>query len=261
MQLHAVGERGQTGRRVVPIQTEVQREVVARSGRDHQERHAAFGGDAGDQSLRSVPTGDAEQIRPVGDGGAGNCGDVHPFRAAQQPHPGAERHGLLRQPEPDHFAATGARIHDQKRSTGRRRFVLAHPAVRAPQRGPGRDAGEQPERHRQQDDPEEMSGDVDDRDRRYRQHGDADREDAGDAPSRRGPPQTGQDDDQAADADREQDETAQSGKEEWDGYRADCAEQGAASRPPAARRNRLPFAVVRRRSLVRAHQHTPGGRF
>ncbi len=64
-QFDAVGERVQAGRRVVPVQAEVQREVVAGAGRDDHEGEAVSSRDAGYECLRSVAAGHAEQVRPA----------------------------------------------------------------------------------------------------------------------------------------------------------------------------------------------------
>ena len=61
--LLAVGQRAQAGRRVVPIQAEIQREVIAGAGADHQHRHVVLGGDAGDQRLGAVAAGHAQAGR------------------------------------------------------------------------------------------------------------------------------------------------------------------------------------------------------
>ncbi len=58
-----------------------------------------LGGDAGHQRLGPVPAGHAEQVSAVGRRLSGQGGHVHRPRALQQRHLGAQRFGLVLQPE------------------------------------------------------------------------------------------------------------------------------------------------------------------
>ena len=74
--LHPVPERLEAGGRILPVQPEVEREVVAGAGADDEERHVVLGGDLRHQGLRAVATGHAEQVRAAGQGVAGELLDV-----------------------------------------------------------------------------------------------------------------------------------------------------------------------------------------
>ena len=52
--------------RILPVDPEVQCEVVSRSGRDAHERKVVFDGDGGDKGLGAVPSGHTEAIGPAG---------------------------------------------------------------------------------------------------------------------------------------------------------------------------------------------------
>ena len=58
-----------------------------------------LGGDAGHQRLGPVPAGHAEQVRAIGHRFAGQGGHVHGSWALQQRDLGAQRFGLVVQPE------------------------------------------------------------------------------------------------------------------------------------------------------------------
>ena len=68
MQFLAVGEGFQAGRGIVAVQPEVQREVVAGPGADHQEGQVVLGCDSRDQCLGSVAAGDAEEVGAISGG-------------------------------------------------------------------------------------------------------------------------------------------------------------------------------------------------
>ncbi len=94
----------QTRGGILPIQSEVESEMVAGSGADHHERKPVFRRDRRDQGLRSVTTRDAEQVRPALDGLLRQLGDVELLRTAQQHHFGPEFLGLVLQVETDNLA-------------------------------------------------------------------------------------------------------------------------------------------------------------
>ena len=88
-QLDAVAEPVEAGRRVLPVQPEIEGEVVAGTGRDDQQREVVLGGDAGDQRLGAVPAGHAEQVGAVGHRHAGELTDIDGPGTLQQRDLGA----------------------------------------------------------------------------------------------------------------------------------------------------------------------------
>ncbi len=145
-ELHPVGEGFQAPRRVVPVEPEVQGEVVARPGRNHHERHPVLRRHTRHQRLRPVTTRRTEQVRAPGDGLTGEPDDVPGAGRIEQHHVSAERLRLLLQPETPHLSAARARIHQQT-GTFRRRDRTAGsraPHRVRPQRGPARDGGQRP---------------------------------------------------------------------------------------------------------------------
>ena len=80
-QFFPVSEGIQAGGGVLPVQPEVEGEMVAGPGADHQEGQAVLGGDAGHQRLGSVTSGHAEQVGAIGHRLAGQGSHVHGSRA------------------------------------------------------------------------------------------------------------------------------------------------------------------------------------
>jgi hypothetical protein len=154
---HAVGERIQAGRRVLPVQPQVQREVVAGAGADHQERKSMLGGDPGHQRLGPVPARHAEQVRAAGHRLPGQRRHVYRARAVQQRHLRAQRFGLVLQPEPGDLPAPRPRVHDQERALRRRNLPAGHPQVADArgQRPPARARRQHDQCHRYQGDPQQ----------------------------------------------------------------------------------------------------------
>src|SRR5580700_8034099 len=132
-QLDSIGQSTQTGGRVLAIQPQVEGEVIARARADDDERDAVLGRDPGHEGLRSVASGDAEQVGACLDGLAGHLGDIDGLGAANEEHLGAEFFGLALQVELRDLPAAGLRVHDQVRVSGRRlRWVLGPaPAARS----------------------------------------------------------------------------------------------------------------------------------
>ena len=100
------GEGGQAGRRIVAVQPEVHREVVAGARADDQEREIMLGGDPGYQGLRPVASRHAEQVRPGSDRLPGQLRHVHDAWAFEQHHLSPQCLGLLLQPELRHLPVT-----------------------------------------------------------------------------------------------------------------------------------------------------------
>ena len=154
-QFFPVGEPVQAGGGVFAVQPEVEGEVVAGAGADHQERQVVLGGDAGHERLGPIPAGHPEQVGAVGHRLAGQRRHVHHPRAFQQRHLGAQLLRLLGQPELGDLPPTRPRVHDHKRppracrQDGGHGRVLAVGAERGP-RGPGRGHHQ---RHRHHGDP------------------------------------------------------------------------------------------------------------
>ena len=115
--LHPVAQRVEAAGRVLPVQPEVESEVVAGAGADHQERHVVLGGDLRDERLGAVAARDTEQVRPRGERVAGELLHVG-VRTVEQRHLRAQRLGPLLQPEPGDLAASRAGVHDEERPQG-----------------------------------------------------------------------------------------------------------------------------------------------
>ena len=120
------GQGGQAGRRILAVQPEVHREVVAGARADDQEREIMLGGDPGHQGLCPVASRYTEQVRPGGDRSPGQLGHVHDARAFKQHHLGPQRFGLLLQPELRYLPAARPRVHDQESASGRRDLPYRH---------------------------------------------------------------------------------------------------------------------------------------
>jgi hypothetical protein len=194
-----------------------------------------LGGDGGHQRLGAVPTGHPEQVGAAGDRVPGQPGDVDGPRSLQHGHLGAERLGLLPQPEPDHLPATRPRVHDQERPARRLDRQLDGPVRRrhaAPQRGPAGHRGQRQQHGADDDDPEQVRPDREHRDA----HDRADRQHDADQPYRPavGEGQPGADHDErqvAGDHEREQQATPARGGQREDRSHQE-GEQGEPGQPP-----------------------------
>ena len=175
-----VGEGIKAGGRILAVQSQVQGEVVAGPGADHQEGQAVLGGDPGHQRLGSVATGHPEQIGAIGYRLAGQGGDVHNPRAVQQHHLGAQRLRLVLQPEFDHLPPARPRVHDQERParTCRRDGRHGRVLTAAAQRGPADGGREHHQRHRHDGDPQQVGHRIGHQD----EHGRRDDQDQRDPP-------------------------------------------------------------------------------
>ena len=114
-QLQPVGQAVEAFGRVVAIEPEVQREVVAGARADDQERQVVLGRDAGDERLGAVPAGNAQQVGAAGHRVPGEGGDVDDARAIQERHLGTHGLGLLLEPELRHLPPARPRVHHQER--------------------------------------------------------------------------------------------------------------------------------------------------
>ncbi len=215
--------------------------MIARARADHHEREAVLGGDAGHQGLRAVASGDAEQIGTFVDGIAGYLGDVDGLGAADEEHLGAEVFGLALQVELLDLPAAGLRVHDQVRVPGRRLGrVLGHAPVRLipGQRPPRGHARDQPDRGRQDRDPQQVPERVDDDHRDRRQDEDRKRQPAPDAPPGQEDVRGGQADDRGGHAHGHHGQALQPGHDHQDHDRQAC-EREAEARQPALRARAL----------------------
>ena len=101
--------------RVVAVEPEVQREVVAGARADDQERQVVLGRDASDERLGAVPAGNAQQVGAAGHRVPGEGGDVDDARAVQEGDLGTHGLGLLLEPELRHLPPARPRVHHQER--------------------------------------------------------------------------------------------------------------------------------------------------
>jgi hypothetical protein len=205
-ELDPVGERLQAPGRVLPVQPEVEGEVVAGAGRDDQQRDVVLGGDPGHQRLGPISAGHPQQVGPVGHRRAGQLVHVHGPRPLEQGDLGPEGLGLVLETEPGHLPPARARVHDQIGPLGRRGVVLAHPlgydlaAQRRPAGGDGQ--SQQPQRH--QHDPHQPPARVQHQHHQRRQDGQGDNQPADKALVGQGPPHPGRGQGQADHADQHQ---------------------------------------------------------
>ena len=126
---------------VVAIQAEVQREVVARAGRDHHHRHAVFGGDGGDEGLRSVASGHANGVRSIGDRLASEGPQV--VARLENDGPDSTLTARVDQIEPLRLPAAGLQVHDEHSALGRRhRLARGRPGLERPDGEAERVAGQ-----------------------------------------------------------------------------------------------------------------------
>ncbi|MDL4814027.1 hypothetical protein QP089_07100 [Actinomadura sp. OS1-43] len=114
-EVDAVGERVQAGGGVVPVEAEIQGEVVAGAGRDDEERHVMAGRDRGDQGLGTVAARHPEQIGAGDHRALGQLRDVLRPSGIEHDDLGPELTRLLHQPEPFDLASARPRIHDEER--------------------------------------------------------------------------------------------------------------------------------------------------
>ena len=95
----AVAECVEAAGRVVAVQPEIEGEVVTRTGGDDHHRDVPLGRDARDEGLGPVTACHAEQVGPAVDRLARQRGHVDGPRAFEHGHLGAERGGLVPEPE------------------------------------------------------------------------------------------------------------------------------------------------------------------
>ena len=124
-QLDAIGEGIQAGGRVVTVQPEIEGEVVAGARRDDHHRDVPARGDTRHQGLGSVAAGDPEQVGPAVDRLPGERGHVDDPGTFEQGHLGAERGGLVVEPEFRDLPAARPWVHDHKWLPRRRRRMFA----------------------------------------------------------------------------------------------------------------------------------------
>jgi hypothetical protein len=185
MQLDAVAERAEAGRRVRAVQPQVQGEMVAGARRDHHEREAMLSGDAGHQRLGAVAARDAEQVTARRDRRARHLGHVDRLSTAHQEHLRPQRLRLPLEVELRHLPASRPGVHDQERVPGGRRRELGHPPVRhvRGQRRAPRRAGQEPARRGRQRHPEQAGERVHHEHRQRREDEHRQRKPAQDAPA------------------------------------------------------------------------------
>ncbi len=140
---------------------------------DRQEGHSVAGGHLGDQGLRAVAPGHAQQVRPLRDRAPGQGGHVLVGPGFEQDHLGARRPGPGRQVEAVHLAAPGERVHHDPRVTGRGRRAPPLPGdvVLGDQRGVPRGVGDQPQDEGRQGRPQHAVRGVEAQDRERSRHG------------------------------------------------------------------------------------------
>ena len=100
--------------RIVPVDPEVEGEVVARAGRDADEGKIVLDGDGGHQRLRAVTARHGQAVGPTSDGVAGQLLEVEP--AIEHDHLDAHALGEFDQPELRHLAAPRPGIADEDRA-------------------------------------------------------------------------------------------------------------------------------------------------
>jgi hypothetical protein len=150
----AVDEGVQGADDVVPIDAEVEGEVVARARRDAGERQPRLGGDSCHHRLRAVASGHGHGVGTVGDGGADQRPEVR--TGLQLDRLDAAGPGFHRQAVPRRLPVTGPRIDEQHgalRPLRRRQFdtgVERDPGSHVPDQGA--------EREQQQDAQESLVG-------------------------------------------------------------------------------------------------------
>jgi hypothetical protein len=183
----AVGERVQRAHHVVPVQAEVQREVVPGAGGDHHVRDLVLGGDGRDERLRAVPAGHADHVRPAGDRVLGELQQV----VALPQHDRLDPPGLalIHQPEPLRLSPAGLEVHDQDGMPGPGRRVEVHARVLGrpdgTQRHPGAAHGDQPQKHDHPDDEQPVVGRQQAPGEQGRRHGHEGQRDAADGAAAR----------------------------------------------------------------------------
>ena len=257
---NAVGQGPQARRRILPVQPQVQCEVIAGTRADHHERQVVLGGHLGHQRLRAVASGHAQQVRAMSDGLTSHLGHVDWLGSADEEHLGAQIFGLADQVELLHLPAAGLRVHDQVRVPGGwLRRALGHLPVRLipGQRQPRGHAGEQPacgqdRRFGQQvldrvDHDHRDRGQHEDRERHPAQHAPPGQEDVGGSQAHR----------HADHAHRQQRQALQPGQHH-DGHDCQGQQQETQARQPALRARAL--RVRRRRHGWHRHTARPSSR-
>ena len=154
--LVTVANRVERGQRVVPIESEVEAEVVARPDRDTEERHITLDGNARHQPERAVTAGRADRVGAGVDGVARELSDV--VAAFEHDHSDAGLAGGVGQPELLGLAVAAPAVDNQggmrntrpapdvrRRPRGERKQLAAHEDGdhRRPGRHPDRE-GHQP---------------------------------------------------------------------------------------------------------------------
>ena len=133
-QIHASFPAGHEGIQgsdhVVPVDAEVQGEVVASPGRYAGERQIVLGRDRGDERLRPIPARSGQGICPAGHRVLHQADDVVTGLQLDRLDPPRPR--LLRQIGTGRLATPGAWVPDHDRVAGPRRLGAAGPAVRTP---------------------------------------------------------------------------------------------------------------------------------
>ncbi len=172
VQFDSVAQRLETGHGVFPVQSEVEREVVACAGTDHQERNPLFRSHSRDQSLGAVATGNTEQIGSPRHRPARERLDIDEFGPVEYYDLGTEFLGTSSQVETNDFATTGVRVHHEERPVHSLRGVFGHRGFGStdPQCGAGRSECREHESHLERNHPQlAFSHDYDQHDDRSAQ--------------------------------------------------------------------------------------------
>ena len=111
--LDAVAKGDHALARVFLVEAQVLGEMVARAGRDADERDVVLVADRGDEGLRPVAAGHAQAVGAAGDGVAGQNGEVE--AVVEKDRLDAHLGGDLRQAELRHLAAARPRVAQEHR--------------------------------------------------------------------------------------------------------------------------------------------------
>jgi hypothetical protein len=139
---NAVAKGMEAETRILPVDPEVQSEMVSRPRRDAHEGKIVLDGDGGDEGLGTVAAGHAQTVGAVSDGVPGQLLKVEAM--VEQDHLYSETLGQFDKAEPRHLSPAGPRIADQYwalRASDRDRPTMVMLTDIAQERGPGQADG------------------------------------------------------------------------------------------------------------------------